>query len=315
MHAVRYHAFAATAPLQVEDIPVPEPAPGEVLVRVRCASVNPVDWKIAAGRFRLLVRGGLPRTMGSDFSGEIAAVGPRVASWSPGERVLGFVDPFARTHGTFADYVPVPSTSVFRRPETVAEPLGAALACVGVTAVMLCDLARVGRSSKVLVNGAAGGVGHLAVQVAKARGAHVTAVASAERQAFVVSLGTDAYIDYRSTPPEDWPGGFDAVIDCVPNLPRAAHRRLLRRGGCYASSLPGAATWTIDPFCNLLGPLVRRAVMLEPRAEAMRELLEYVNQKRLVCRIEKEFALEDVAKAVECSRAGHVAGKLVIRIA
>jgi NADPH:quinone reductase-like Zn-dependent oxidoreductase len=315
MHAVRYHSFAATAPLLVEDIPVPEPAPGEVLVRVRCASLNPVDWKIAAGRFRLLVRGGLPRTMGSDFSGEIASVGRGVASWSPGEPVLGFVDPFKSRHGTFADYVPVPSTSVFRRPETVAEPLGAALTCVGVTAVMLCDLAGVGHGSRVLVNGAAGGVGHLVVQVASARGAHVTAVASAGRRDFVTSLGADAFIDYRSTPAEQLPGGFDAVVDCVPNLPRAAHRRLLRRGGHYASSLPGAATWTIDPLCNLLGPLVRRAVMLEPRAEAMRELLEYVDQGRLACRIEEEFALDDVAMAVERSRAGHVAGKLVIRTA
>jgi NADPH:quinone reductase-like Zn-dependent oxidoreductase len=140
-------------------------------------------------------------------------------------------------------------------------------------------------------------------------------VASAGRRDFVTSLGADAFIDYRSTPAEQLPGGFDAVVDCVPNLPRAAHRRLLRRGGRYASSLPDAATWTIDPLLNLLGRLDRRAVMVEPRAEAMRELLEYVTQGRLVCRIEEEFKLEDVAAAIERSRAGHVAGKLVIRTA
>ena len=103
MRAFRYHALGGSTPARIEDVPVPEPAPGEVLVRVQAASVNPVDWKIAAGRFRLLVRGGLPRTMGSDFAGEVAATGPGVAGWSVGEPVLGFIDPFRRPCGTFAE--------------------------------------------------------------------------------------------------------------------------------------------------------------------------------------------------------------------
>ncbi len=315
MRAFRYHAVGATAVPRLEDVPVPGPAAGEVLVRVRCASLNPVDWKIAAGKFRLLVRGGLPRTMGSDFAGEIAAVGPGVEGWHPGDPVMGFIDPFARPAGTFAEYVPVPADFLMRRPASIDAVTGAALPCVGITAVALCNLARVGRGSSVLVNGASGGVGHLAVQVARARGALVAATASTIRREFVASLGADEFIDYRARPLADWPMAFDAVLDCVPNLPRSSHRRLLRRGGHYASTLPNAWTYTLDPLLNRMGRLRRHAVMLRPDERAATELLDRVAAGRLRCEIAGVFPLEDASRAIEQSRTGRVAGKLVIQVA
>jgi len=315
MRAFRYHAVGPTSSPGVEEIPVPEPADGEVLVRVGCASLNPVDWKIAAGKFRFLVKGGLPRTMGSDFSGEIAAVGPGVAGWSAGDRVMGFIDPFARPAGTFAEYVRVPSEFVMRRPPGVDDVPGAALPCVGLTAVALCNLAQVGPGSTVLVNGASGGVGHLAVQVAKARGALVAATASASRRDFVTALGADEFIDYRARPVSEWPMAFDAVLDCVPNLPRRCHRRLLKRGGHYASTLPNGWTYTLDPLLNRWGGLHRHAVMLQPDADGMTELLGYLAADRLRCEIAGVFPLEEAARAIEQSRTGRVAGKLVIRVA
>jgi NADPH:quinone reductase-like Zn-dependent oxidoreductase len=315
MRACSYHAARPTTRPSIEEVPVPPLAPGELLVRVTCASLNPVDWKIATGSFRLLVKGGLPRTMGSDFAGRVAAIGPDVTGWSVDEPVMGFIDPFARPHGTFAEFVPVPAGFVCRRPPSIDDRIGAALPCVGVTAVALCDLAHVGRGSNVLVNGASGGVGHLAVQVARARGARVTAVASEVRREFVTALGADGFIDYRSAAPADWPGGFDAVLDCVPNLPRRTHRRLVAHGGHYASTLPNAATYTIDPILNRLGRLTRHALMLQPNEAAMRELIRYVEQGRLRCEIAGDYALEDVERAIEESRAGHVAGKLLIRVA
>jgi len=290
-------------------------ASGEVLVRVRCASLNPVDWKLADGKFRFLVKGGLPRTMGSDFSGEIAAVGAGVEGWTQGEPVMGFIDPFARALGTFAEFVPVPVGFVFRRPAALDDVLGAALPCVGVTAVALCDLGRVSRGSRVLVNGASGGVGHMTVQVAKARGAHVTAVASAGRGSFVTALGADAFIDYRAEPADRWPAGFDAVLDCVPNLKRDGHGRLLKHGGHYASTLPDAWTYTLDPLLNRLGRRMRHAVMLRPSEPAMAELLRAWGAGTLSCEVAEEFPLDEVAHAIDRSRTGRVAGKLVIRVA
>ena len=287
MHALRYHSFGSADGLRLEDLPPPEPAASEVLVGVRYASVNPVDWKIAAGKFRFLVRHGLPRTMGSDFAGVVSHVGSGVDGVGPGDRVWGFVDPFACARGTFADFCAVPVKSVFPLPAEIDLRDAAALACVGATAVALCDLANVSSGSRVLVNGASGGVGHVAVQVAKARGARVTATASGSRREFVASLGADEFIDYADTPVAQWPSGFDAVLDCVPSLPRGTHRALLNRGGHYASTLPDAATFLLDPIANRLGPIRRHGVMLAPSA----------------------------AEAIERSRSGRVQGKLVIRVA
>ena len=312
MLALRYHTIGKLAELRLEEVPVPRPAAGEVLVRVRAASINPVDWKIMTGHFRVLVRGGIPRTMGSDFAGEVVQTGAGVTSFAPGDRVFGSLDPFKRAAGSFADFVAVPERYAYRIPAAVPFVDAAALACVGATAVTLCDLARVGAGSKVLVNGASGGVGHLAVQVARARGADVTATASAARRDFVLGLGASTCIDYRSVPMEQWPGGFDAVLDCVPNIPRRLHRALLNRGGHYVTTVPGPATFLLDPLLNRLGRMHRHGVMLQPNAATMQELLAYAAQGRLRCAIEQQFPLPDAAAAVAQSRSGRVVGKIVI---
>ncbi len=314
MLALRYRSIGDLAGLGLDDISVPVPAAGEVLIRVHAASVNPVDWKIATGHFRLLVRGGVPRTMGSDFAGEVTAIGSGVSALAPGDRVFGFIDPFTRTGGTFAEFAAVPAGFVHRLPLGLGFVDAAALACVGATAVTLCNLGRVGPGSNVLVNGATGGVGHVAVQAASARGAIVTATASAARHEFVRSLGARACIDYRTEPMERWPGGFDAVFDCVPNIPRSVQPRLLVRGGHYVTTVPDAATFLIDPITNHFGGVRRHGIMLKPDAVVMNELLGYVARGRVHCAIEREFPLQQAREAIERSRLGRVQGKIVIVI-
>jgi NADPH:quinone reductase-like Zn-dependent oxidoreductase len=262
----------------------------------------------------LIVRGGVPRTMGSDFAGEVTAIGPGVAKLAPGDRVFGFIDPFTRTGGTFAEFAAVPVECVHLLPDELAYGDAAALACVGATAVTLCNLGHVGAGSEVLVNGASGGVGHVTVQVASARGALVTATASAARHEFVRSLGARACIDYRTVPMHRWPGGFDTVLDCVPNIPRAEQRRLLKRGGRYVTTVPDAATFLLDPLINRFGGVQRKGVMLQPDAGVMDEVLRYVAQGRLHCTIEQTFPLPQALQAIERSRSGRVQGKIVLVI-
>jgi NADPH:quinone reductase-like Zn-dependent oxidoreductase len=312
MRAVRYHRRGSPAGLVLEQTPQPSPAPGEVLVRVRWASVNPVDWKILLGHFRFLVKGGLPRGAGSDFAGEVAALGPGVAGLVVGQRVYGCVDPFRSTFGTMADFVPAPMGSVFAVPQGMPLRDAAALACAGLSAAQICDQGQVRAGSRVLVNGASGGVGHLALQLARARGARVTAVASAGRREFIESLGADAFIDYRSTAPGSWPGDFDAVLDCVPSIPRGRHAGLLRPGGRYVTTLPGAATYLLDPITNRLGPIHRSGLMLMPSAAAAEELNSAYLSGRLRVAIEAEYPLTQARAALEHSMAGHVRGKLLV---
>jgi NADPH:quinone reductase-like Zn-dependent oxidoreductase len=315
MRAFRYHTLGTLGDLRLEDVPTPDLSAAEVLVRVHSASLNPVDWKIASGKWRFLVRGGLPRTMGGDFAGEVAGVGAGVTGFKRGDRVWGFVDPFRQANGTIADYCPVPAGFLFPLPRDIEYRDAAALACVGATAATLCDLTKISKGSNVLVNGASGGVGHVAVQLAKVRGARVTAVASGTRRAFVLSLGADEFLDYQRVPPSEWPGGFDAVLDCVPSLPRPGHHRLLRRGGHYATTLPDAMSYLLDPITNRFGRLHRHAVMIQPEAARMDELLGHVRAGRLRGHVEAEYSLEQAAEAVERSRSGRVQGKLVIRVA
>jgi NADPH:quinone reductase-like Zn-dependent oxidoreductase len=314
MLALRYHAIGDLAGLSLEDIPVPVPAAGEVLVRIRAASLNPVDWKIATGSFRLIVRGGVPRTMGSDFAGDVTAIGSGVKTFAPGDRVFGYIDPFTRTGGTFAEFATIPVGYAYRLPADLGYSDAAALACVSATAVTLCNLGHVGTGSKVMVNGGSGGVGHVAVQIAHARGAKVTATASAARHDFIRSLGANSCIDYRTEPMQGWPGGFDAVLDCVPNIPRAVQRRLLARRGHYVTTVPNAATFMIDPFTNRFGGVQRHGVMLKPDACVMNEVLGYVAQVQLRCTIEREFPLRRARDAIERSRSGRVQGKIVLVI-
>ena len=312
MLALRYHSIGDLAGLGLEDIPVPTPLKNELLVRIRAASLNPVDWKIATGSFRLIVRGGVPRTMGSDFAGEVTAVGSGVTTFAPGDRVFGFIDPFARTGGTFAEFASVPAEFAHHLPAEVGYSDAAALACVGATAVTLCNLGHASAGSRVLVNGASGGVGHVAVQVAGARGAIVTATASAARHDFIRSLGAHSCIDYRTSPMQRWPDGFDTVLDCVPNLPRSVQRRLLVRKGHYVTTVPDPATFIVDPLMNLFGGIQRHGVMLKPDASVMSEVLGYVAQGRLRCTIEREFSLQRAPDAIERSRSGRVQGKIVL---
>jgi NADPH:quinone reductase-like Zn-dependent oxidoreductase len=315
MRALRYHRYGPPEVLRYDELPVPAPAPGEVVVQVHYASVNPVDWKNVAGKFRFLTRGGLPRCPGSDFSGVVTAVGSGVRRFSAGDRVLGIIDPFKRPMGTFAEYVAVPESHAFAMPASMDFRIGGALPCAGLSAVTLCHEARVGRGSKVLVNGASGGVGHLAVQVAKARGARVTATASARNHDYLRELGADECIDYTKVPPAKWLGGLDAVLDCVPNLPRSMHSKLLVRGGRYSSTLPGPATYLIDPLTNRLAGIHRYALMVQPDEAAMRELLDEVARGRVRCTIEHEFGFDEARAALELSSHGRTRGKIVVRIA
>ena len=164
----------------------------------------------------------------------------------PGDRVWGFVDPFERPQGTFADFCAVPANRCFRCPRrsifAMPRRWPASASRPSRSATSRECLA----GSRVLVNGASGGVGHVAVQVAKARGARVTATASGPRREFVASLGADDFIDYGRSPVETWPGGFDAVLDCVPSLPRRAHRTLLNAAGITRAlcRMPRRSCWT-----------------------------------------------------------------------
>lgn len=237
MRAVRYERYGGPERLHVDDVPTPEPGPGEVLVRVRAASVNSWDWDLLRGRPLIARFGGLfrPRlpVLGADVAGEVVRVGPGVTGFAVGDGVHG--DLAEAGWGGFAEFVAAPATAFRRIPDGIGFTDAAALPQAGGLALQGLRLARVGSGDHVLVNGAGGGAGTLAVQLARRAGAEVTAVDRADKLDLLTRLGARRAIDLAdpvaaSAPPE---GGYDVIIELVARRRLRDYRRMLAPGGRF----------------------------------------------------------------------------------
>ncbi len=230
MKAVRFHAYGAPEVLVYEDVPKPEPAAGEVLVKVHATSVNPIDWKVRAGHLRGFRDYPLPFILGWDVSGVIESVGPGVTGFKPGDEVYGWPD-IAR-NGAYAEYVAVKESDLARKPKSLDHVHSAAIPLAGLTAWQaLFDTAGLTAGQKVLIHAAAGGVGHLAIQFAKLKDLYVAGTASGRNQEYLKQLGCDLPIDYETTRFEDVVHDFDAVVESMGGEVRNRSWKVLKKGG------------------------------------------------------------------------------------
>jgi NADPH:quinone reductase-like Zn-dependent oxidoreductase len=303
MRAIRQEVLGGPEVLELVDVPRPEPGPTEVLVRVAAAGVNPVDWKTRA-------RGAFlrepPFTVGWDVAGTVEAVGLGVTRFAPGDRVFG-MPRFPREAAAYAEYVTSPSRQLARTPEALDDNEAAALPLAGLTAWQaLVETAEIGPGDRVLILGAAGGVGHLAVQVAKARGAHVIGTASAGKHAFLAELGVDEAVDYAGGPVEERVSGVDVVLDLVGSetTPRAV--AALRDGGLFLA----VASSGLDAIRELAGDRVRVTGMLVEPDRTGLELVAAVARPHIAA----TFPLEEAARAHELGETGRTQGKIVLTI-
>ena len=230
MKAVRIHSFGGPEVLQFEEAPRPEPGSRRVLVRVHAAGVNPVDWKIREGKLGQIP---LPSIMGSDFSGEIEALGPDVTEFRVGEMVFGSV---ADESGSYAQYALAPVSHIVEKPKQIDHVTAAAIPVPAMTAWQaLFDEAKLEPGQRVLIHAASGGVGNFAVQFAKWKGAHVIGTGSAGSAGFVRSLGVDEFIDYRSTRFEEVVKDADVVFDTIGGETQERSWSVLKKGGVLVS--------------------------------------------------------------------------------
>ena len=316
--------------VQVGELPTPEPGPGEVLFRMEAASVNPVDFKTRAGMLRALQSYRMPAILGNDAAGVVTALGPGMADFRVGDRVAARLDK-ARM-GAFAEFVLARPRHLARIPEGVSFAQAAAVALAGLTAWQcLGEVLRAGRGERVLIHAGGGGVGHLAIQLAKGLGAHVTTTASAASHDWLRGLGADHCVDYRHADFTRECAPFDAVLDTMGGdtlLRSIAHTR---RGGCVVSvgdlPTPEVAAEFGKPWLAPVFWLLSR----RPRAAARRQgvgyrywfmredgaqlamLLDRLARGELQVHIEREFPLAQAPEALRLSEAGRVRGKLVIR--
>ncbi|MEV0589598.1 NADP-dependent oxidoreductase [Nonomuraea sp. NPDC050310] len=307
MRAVIQTAFGGPEVLQVVETERPAPLSGEVVIHVRASGLNPVDAAVRSGAYPLL--GQPPFGVGWDISGVVAEAAPG-ARFQVGEEVYGMPF-FPRAATGYADYVATPSRQVARKPAGVGHVHAAALPLAGLTAWQgLVDAAKVGQGDRVLIHRAAGGVGHLAVQIAKARGAHVIALASAGKHEFVRSLGADEAIDYRTVDFTEVLGDLDVVLDSSSQGERSL--AVLKPGGVLVSIMEHGNA----ELAAKVEAAGRRfaGVSVEPDYAALEAIAELVDTGRLRPHVEQTFPLEEVGKAHELLESGQVRGKLVLTL-
>ncbi|KIE27815.1 NADPH:quinone reductase [Streptomyces sp. MUSC 125] len=287
----------------------PEPRPNEVLVRVRAAGVNPTDWKHrATGGFL----GAPPFVLGWDVSGEVTAVGTGVAAFRPGDEVFGML-PYPFGHGSHAEYVTAPARALTHKPASVDHTQAGALPLVSLTAWQaLTEHADVRPGQRVLIHAAAGGVGHVAVQIAKARGAYVIGTASAGKHDFLREVGVDEPVDYRTTDVTEAVRDVDVVLDTLGGDTSVRSLRVLRPGGVLVSILPAGSA---ELYTEAERRGVRAVRMLVDADRAgMRAVAELAESGKLRATIAGAFALSDAAKAHELGDTGRTTGKLVLLV-
>ncbi|MGW6787579.1 NADP-dependent oxidoreductase [Streptomyces chartreusis] len=309
MRAISQDVLGGPEVLKEVQIERPAPRPNEVLVRVRAAGVNPTDWKHRENGGFL---GEPPFVLGWDVSGVVEAVGIGVAAFRPGDEVFGML-PYPFGHGSHAEYVIAPVRALTHKPSVIGHTEAGALPLVSLTAWQaLTEHSDVRPGQRVLIHAAAGGVGHVAVQIAKARGAHVIGTASAGKHEFLRGLGADEVIDYRETDFTEAVKDVDVVLDTLGGETSVRSLRVLRPGGVVVSILPVGS----DEFGEEAERLGVRAVrmLLDADRAGMQAIAELVEQGKLRPEIAGTFPLADAAEAHALGETGRTTGKLVLTV-
>ena len=332
MKAIRFHEFGGPEVLQYDDVPVPAPQPGEVRIRVHAVGVNPPDSYLRDGYVHQQLPADmrptvpLPAIPGSDVSGVVDAVGPGVREFAVGDGVFGMLRfPSFGESAAYAEYVTAPTSDLASKPPEVDHAHAAAAPMSALTAwQFLIELGHDhpnplqpqthrpvpldGRT--VLINGAAGGVGHVAVQLAKSQGARVIAVASTVHETFLRHLGADVFVDYTKNAPEDVVRDVDLVLDTIGGPATSRFLTTLRRGGALFPVFPGFtdATSAAD-----LGITVS---MTQVRSDGVQltEIGRRLASHTLRMAIDSTFALPDARSSHERADRGHVQGKIVLTV-
>jgi NADPH:quinone reductase-like Zn-dependent oxidoreductase len=309
MHAVRIHRYGGPEVLRYEEAPRPEAGAGEVLVRVHGAGVNPVDWKTRAGRgmAKKYDQDPFPLILGWDVSGVVEAVGDGVGGLAPGDAVYGLVR-FPRPGRCYAEYVAAPADELMPKPPSLDHVEAAGLPLVALTAWQgLFETGRLADGETVLIHAAAGGVGHVAVQLARWKGARVVGTASGRNEGFLRDLGVDQVVDYTTTGVEDVVGEVDVVLDPVGGEAEEQSFTVLRPGGRLVSLVA-------DPPVEVARDrgVEAQRILVRPEASQLAQVSSLVEDKVLRPVIDTRLPLAEARAAHEQSERGHTRGTIVL---
>ena len=308
MKAVCIYAYGGPDVLRYDDIPRPHPGAGEVLVRIHAAGINPVDWQIREGRLQEMLHYTFPLVLGWDFSGVVESLGTGLTRMKVGDEV--FCRPDIARDGAYAEFIVVRESEVALKPRAVDHLHAAALPLAGLTAWQtLFDAGKLAAGQRVLIHAAAGGVGHLAVQLAKGKGAHVIGTAAERNHDFLRQLGVDQVVDYNTERFEDVVRPVDLVLDTIGGETQDRSWKVLKPGGILVSIVR-------PPKAEIAAGLgVRSAfVFTQPNAGQLAEIATLVDAEKLKVIVETILPLSDATRGQELSQRGHGRGKIVLRV-
>lgn len=332
MRAVIAERYGGPEVLQIEEIDVPQVGPNGVLVRIHASSVNPIDWKLRNGMLKAVRNFRFPVIWGTDFSGVVTEVGRAVTLFKPGDEVYGCKDGIVgKTYrGTYVEYAVVPEKSMAHKPANLTHEEAASLPVAALTSWQaLVTQGRMKPGDRVLIHAGAGGVGTVAIQLAKAFGAFVAATGSARNQQFLRDLGADLPINYEHERVEDKISDCAIVLDGVGKPVWPSSFSVLKRGGKLMTLVmpvphgnPGAVRFFAAVAANVLAGMARaiftgkRLVLtrIKPRGGDLEKITALVEAGKIRPVIEKVYPLEEIAAAQQASETGHVRGKIVVRI-
>lgn len=310
MKALIYRKFGPPEVLAwVDDWPEPAISPQEVLVKTVAGGLNPKDVLLRKGRFRMLARTPLPRVSGLEVAGHVAAIGSAVEGFSLGDPVFGMTNVFAG--GVHAALAKFHCGEICHCPRNLSMEAAATVPLAAQTALQaLRDCGRLASGRRVLINGASGGVGHFAVQIAKRLGAEVHAVCGPRNLEFVSSLGADEVYSYADRPAAAIQMNFDVVFDVFGKWTRSAFARQLGRRGIYVSTVPKAATLFAEGLAKIGLARASRLVQVQSRSADLRHLKGWIEAGRLAPHVEKIYPVRQAAEAHRHIESKHTVGKV-----
>jgi alcohol dehydrogenase len=313
MRSAQINKYGSSEVVEINrSAPAPNISTGKVLVIVNAAGVNPIDWKIREGYMRQMIQLQFPSTLGSDFSGVIKQIGEGVSpsDFKQGDEVYGQASVVKGGSGAFAEMALASQDSITHKPRSLSHTEAAALPLVGVSAWQaLVENIGLSKDKKILIHGGAGGIGSIAVQLAKHLGVHVATTVSTNDKQFVQELGADQVIDYKVEGFEDILHDYDAVFDTIGGETYRRSFKVIKKGGVIVSMLE-------QPNSELMNQYVVNAIFLftQVNRERLTKLAQWVDKNNIRVNVEKTFSLDEVGNALDYQKDVHPRGKIVLTV-